>query len=114
MKLSSLNHIDIKHLFKHLMTRKRTLPGVRNPMRDWKHIVIGSALVSVLILALALFLFYGIDKGILFVPANNNAALIPSTIDRNSIDSVGKYYNDREAKLQTLKTAEPTVVDPSR
>ncbi len=95
-----------------LFKRKAKLPGLRNPAKDWIRILMTFGIVGVVICIAGIFLFYGIETGILFAPETK----IPDqsqVFDRNAINTVGTFYTEKEKQLETLKTTAPVLVDPS-
>ena len=83
----------------------------RDPYRDWFFIVCFSALAAALIAASAGVLYYEINNGTIF---RNDAPLQNSApkIDRQGIESVSKYYSDKEKILKELTAGAGAPVDP--
>ncbi len=69
-------------------------------------------LVGTIICIGGIFLFYGIETGILFAPETKIAEQ-NQIFDRNAINSVGTFYTEKEKQLELLKTTAPVLVDPS-
>jgi ABC-type phosphate transport system auxiliary subunit len=108
MKSINLNFKSIKRLF----SRRPKLPGQRNPTRDWLRIIIVTAVGILIICVLGLFLFYGVERGLLFVPEAQTETKAP-VFDQSSITSVGSYYDQKEARLNDLRATSSTMVDPA-
>jgi hypothetical protein len=92
--------------------RGHKLAKNRNAYHDWQRIVYTTILLLVLILAVAIFLFWGVDHDILFKPKASSESIIPS-VDRTAITKVSSFYSDRENVVNNLKASSTPAVDPS-
>jgi hypothetical protein len=81
------------------------------PHEDWGKLLIICCVLVVIALVGDGYLFYKISKGDLFVKKDEGTQV--EAIDRKSFQKTVDYYNTKEARLEKLKTATSTVVDPS-
>lgn len=110
MKLN-LKKIDFSK-FKNIFKRKRKLLGYRNPTHDWIRTLQLFTLLSIAIIGLGVFVFFGIDKGKIFT-IDTKSTTKTTNISRTTIQVITSFYQDREDRLNELKKNGTTVVDPS-
>jgi len=95
---------------KGLFRRKRIIRR-RDPLKDWKIILMFFSSMVLVVIALTGYLFYEINRGEIF--RGSQKVNRPRTLERSALEGVINEYNDRESKLIDRKIYQPETIDPS-
>jgi hypothetical protein len=97
--------------FKNRLGVKPSTLAHRNPYKDWFIMLIFFAVMFLVILGIAGYMFLGINNGTLMNP---NISKTPDTpdLDKASITSIADFYITNENKLESLKSTPMDIIDP--
>jgi hypothetical protein len=106
-------HTIIQH-FKHVFAQPKQLKKESlYPERDWKLLLVLSAVLLVLAAFYSVYLYKQVAAGDAFAPQETVTPVVLETIDREALERAVKYYEDKDERFAKLKVTRPAFVDPS-
>ncbi|MEX2013731.1 MAG: hypothetical protein WD896_00045 [Parcubacteria group bacterium] len=83
-----------------------------SPEADWKIILVSTAVLSVLVIILSVYMFIKIDKGEIFVAEKSNEEETKA-LDTGLLRETVLYYEHKAAEFERIKSTRTFVADPS-
>ena len=86
----------------------------KNVVADWLVIVGVSVVIASVFIVLAFYRFSNYRQNDTAMTRAVSATSTAPLLDRAKLDSVLKYFENREKKFNEIKTAKPRLTEPSR
>lgn len=82
------------------------------PARDWYGAVVVTIVVTLVLIGLSVYLFFGIRSGFIIVPAETAQTQAPS-VSREALQDTVETYSQRATNFEAESYPTPDVSDPS-
>ena len=83
-----------------------------DPRQDWRRVFFGFIFLSVLLLALNIYVYQRIDKGDIFL-ADEVVTAGSGSLSREKLQKTVQFFEDKKEKFNSIRANPPRRPDPS-